>query len=68
MVRAGVPEKIAMSVSGHVTRTVFDRYNISSDSDLRIAAEKLAMYHDAKVDYKTITGAHPSQQGSSLPN
>ena len=41
MVRAGVSERVAMSLSGHRTRSIFDRYDITSDGDLREAARRL---------------------------
>jgi integrase len=41
LVRAGVPERVAMQLTGHKTRAIFERYNITSPADLREAAQRL---------------------------
>jgi len=53
MIRAGVDPAVAMKISEHRTRAVFDRYNIISEDDLRVAMQRTSYYVDTLPTTRT---------------
>src|SRR5712691_6456395 len=47
LVRAGVDRKVAMSITGHQTMAMFDRYNVTADDDVRQAVGRYSAFLQA---------------------
>ena len=56
LTRAGVPQSIAMSCTGHKTDSVFRTYNITSGDDKREAARRLKEYRAALPAKSNVVG------------
>ena len=44
LIRAGVPQQVAKKMSGHETDSTFNRYNIVSEEDMRLASKRMQEY------------------------
>jgi integrase len=58
MTRRGVTEKVAMTISGHSKRSVFDRYNIVDELDLAEAAKKIEAFSPRPSSSTKLTHAN----------
>jgi integrase len=64
MVRAGIADRVAMTLSRHKTRSIFDRYNIVSESDLVLATERLQAHLGKQPTHEKVR-VLPSKEGAA---
>jgi integrase len=69
LIRAGVPQSIAMKISGHKDARIFDRYNIVDTRDVGEAMRKLLQYEQEKrlARAKKVLDVHASFTDAEKP-
>ena len=66
LIRASVPERVAMLLTGHKTRAIFDRYNIINEQELLEAGDQLVAYL-AQHARATPRGGRPHPARTAAP-
>ena len=68
LIRASVPERVAMLLTGHKTRAIFDRYNIINEQELLEAGDQLVAYLAQHAQATPCGRAHPASPAPRHPS
>ena len=67
LIRASVPERVAMLLTGHKSRAIFDRYNIINEQELLEAGDQLVAYLEQHAQATPRGGRPHPAAGTAVP-